>query len=177
MKKHNTLKYIFELVRQKGRSTPLAYDAPYSLGKKLKHFAFSKKYYGETINRWKKEGKIQIVQKNGQKFLLLTEKGELALLLSKATAIEQEKWDGKWRLISYDIPEEAKHKRQLFRLLLKRSGFVKLQASVFICPYALNSDAVEYLNETGLIDYIRIMRVDKMDKDEDLRKSFNLLEN
>ena len=48
------------------------------------------------------------------------------------------------------------------------------QASVFISPFRLNREAVWYLKKTGLIEYIRILRVDEMDEDKHLKKHFHL---
>ncbi len=41
-------------------------------------------------------------------------------------------WDGKWYIITFDIPESARRKRDAFREKLKILGFGKLQASVYI---------------------------------------------
>ena len=49
-----------------------------------------------------------------------------------------------------------------------------MQASVYVSPYALNREAVEYLKETGLIEYIRIGRLEELDDDADLRKKFKI---
>ncbi len=122
-----------------------------------------------------KKGLIKIVDKHNERFIKLTNKGQLEALLSKARLKgERKKWDGKWRLIVFDIPEESREKRNHFRWLLKHNGFFKLQASVFISPYPLNREAVDYLKETGLINYIRILKVEEMDNDKDLRKHFSL---
>ncbi len=43
-------------------------------------------------------------------------------------------WNGKWYIITFDIPESAKRKRDAFREKLKKLGFGKLQASVWISP-------------------------------------------
>ncbi|MEK7161155.1 MAG: CRISPR-associated endonuclease Cas2, partial [Patescibacteria group bacterium] len=83
-------------------------------------------------------------------------------------------WDGQWRMVIFDIPEDFREKRDLLRSLLKRNQFIKLQASVFISPYALNREAIEYLNISGLKRYIRIIKIDEIDSDEDLKKRFNL---
>ena len=84
------------------------------------------------------------------------------------------RWDGKWRLVIFDIPESSREKRDHLRYLLKQNKFCKLQASVFISPYPLNREALEYLQFSKLFDYIRILRVDEMDNDSDLRKKFKL---
>ncbi len=74
----------------------------------------------------------------------------------------------------FDIPESSKSKRSLLRRLLKKNNFCKLQASVYINPYPLNREAVEYLKETGLIEYIRILKVEELDNDIELLKKYGL---
>jgi phenylacetic acid degradation operon negative regulatory protein len=104
----------------------------------------------------------------------LTDKGQLTALLQKAGIQKSPNWDGKWRVLVFDIPEGSRGKRDQFRALLKRHNFVKLQASVFISPYSLNQEAVQYLKQTGLIEFIRLMRVDEIDDDRELKKKFKL---
>lgn len=43
-------------------------------------------------------------------------------------------WDGKWYIITFDIPEIYRNRRNAFREKLKKLGFGKLQASVWISP-------------------------------------------
>jgi DNA-binding transcriptional regulator PaaX len=44
-------------------------------------------------------------------------------------------WDGKWRLILFDIPEPRKRSRDALRKKLKELGCTELQKSVFVWPY------------------------------------------
>lgn len=121
------------------------------------------------------KGLIRYIDKNNERFIKLTKHGELEALLAKArTADKQIQWDQTWRLIIFDIPEESHEKRHFFRHLLKRNGWRQLQQSVYINPYPLNREAIRYLQETKLISYIRIMKVQEMDNDKDLRKLFKL---
>lgn len=121
-----------------------------------------------------RKGLIKIVDKNNERFLELTKKGQLEALLAKARLPTSQKWDGKWRVVMFDIPEESREKRALLRMLLKKNNFKMLQASVFINPYPLNREAVAYLKQTGLIGYIRILKVEEMDDDSHLKKVFKL---
>jgi len=110
----------------------------------------------------------------GKKFLQLTQKGQIELLMAKAWRRQNQLWDGKWRLFMFDIPEATDDKRDKLRRLLKTAGYVKLQASIYINPYPLNREAVTYLKKTELIDYIRIGRLEELDDDKDLLKHFKL---
>jgi len=133
--------------------------------------------FASALNSLERRGIIKIYQDSaGDKFVKLTHKGQLETLLIKATQgiSSDQKWDGKWRLIIFDIPEDARDKRDEFRWLLKRNNFKMLQASVFVNPYPLNREAVRYLQEARLMSYIRILKVEEMDNDKDLKKHFGL---
>ncbi len=122
----------------------------------------------------KNSGVVSIYEKNNQRFIKLTKKGELKVLLQKTQINKKQKWDGKWRLIIFDIPEGSRKLRNLLRRLLKQAGFKKLQASVFVSPYPLNQEGIEYLKQTKLTEFIRILRVDGIDSNKDLRKKFKI---
>lgn len=134
------------------------------------------KYIYDTIFQLKRAGLVKEISNNGRRFIELTKKGEIENFLIKArlTSKAKKEWDGKWRLIIFDIPEDARDKRDKFRKLLKENGFIFLQASVFISPYQLSRRAIVYLKETKLINYIRLARIDELDDDRDLKKRFKL---
>ncbi len=44
-------------------------------------------------------------------------------------------WDGKWRVILLDLPENRKDERDALRYLLKKASFVCLKNSVWISPF------------------------------------------
>ena len=134
----------------------------------------NRRSYENTLYSLHKKGWIKFVNSEKGKFLQLTKKGQLETLLVKALLPVPQKWDGKWRVIMFDIPEESKEKRNTLRWLLKKNNFFQLQASVYINPYPLNREAVEYLQQTGLIAYIRILKIEEMDNDKELKKHFKL---
>jgi DNA-binding transcriptional regulator PaaX len=134
----------------------------------------SRQNYDNFLNYLIRRGYIKFVNKENEKFLKITQKGELTTLLARSRVQKSERWDGKWRLIIFDIPEESRVSRNYFRRLLKDYGYKQLQASVFISPHPLNNDAVIFLKQSGLIGFIRFLKVDEIDDDSILRKSFNL---
>ncbi len=160
-----------------GEVLSIFFASPYEWSRRLQHAQYGESYssYRGTIYQIKKRGLIRIVEKNGRKFLKLTKKGQLEVLLARARMpVAGKKWDGTWRLIMFDIPEAAKPQRNQLRDLLKKNNFKKFQHSVYINPYPLNREAVKYLQKTHLIDFIRIIKVEEMDNDKDLKKKFKL---
>lgn len=151
----------------------VAFTSPYEWRRRILHGG-SYASYKSSVYNLRKRGVIKIISKDGKKFLQLTKKGELEVLLAKAKLPVKGKWDGKWRIIIFDIPEGAKHLRNKFRSLLKKNNFRKLQASVYVSPHPLNREAIKYLEQTGLMSYIRIIKVEEMDNDSQIRKKFGL---
>ncbi len=154
----------------KSKATPLL--TGYKLVYKSKYLDFLD--IAHALWNLKNSGVVSVYERNNQRFIKLTKKGELKILLHKARISPAAKWDGKWRLIMFDIPEGSRKSRNLLRRLLKQSGFKKLQASVFISPWPLNREAIEYLKQIKLMDFIRIMRIDDIDDDKDLKKKFGV---
>ena len=71
------------------------------------------------------------------KFLRLTAKGKFELQkLTNGEWKERRKsfWDGKWRVIIFDIPEARRRDRVKLWRLLRRLGFFRLQDSVWVYP-------------------------------------------
>lgn len=130
--------------------------------------------YYKLLKRIEKRGLIKIYKDDKITIPELTEAGKLEALFIKAQMPDQQAWDGKWRMILFDIPEEAKDQRKKLRRLLKQNGYLPVQKSVYINPYQLNGQAIEYLQETGLDKYIRIFRVDMADNEKELKKKFGL---
>lgn len=126
-----------------------------------------------TLRRLHKQGWLRVEYKETKKIIKLTKKGEIEALLQKSyTDGMTKKWDGKWRIVIFDIPENARGIRNRLRSLLKSFGFQALQASVYVYPFALNKAGIEFLKKSGLMRYIRFARIDAFDDDADLRKSF-----
>ena len=45
------------------------------------------------------------------------------------------RWDGRWRIVMFDIWERRRPVRDKLRYLLQKIGFVKIQNSVWVYPY------------------------------------------
>lgn len=84
-------------------------------------------------------------------------------------------WDGKWRMVIFDIPEQiGRHSRDLFRRKLKSLGFQMVQESTFVCPWPCTQEIVELSQLLGLGSCVQIMEVNFLTGDEDLKNKFGL---
>lgn len=88
-----------------------------------------------TIKRLERQKLISWKEKDGESQLTLEEKGRKRILQYKMDSLSLKnigKWDGFWRVVIFDIPENKRLAREVFREKLKNLGFQQLQKSVFI---------------------------------------------
>lgn len=84
------------------------------------------------------------------------------------------KWDGKWRLVFFDVAELDRKKRDQFRKYLKQLEMEQFQKSVFISPYDI-FDQVKYLREVlNIPNTIKMAQLDWVENEKDLKEIFKL---
>ncbi|OGI24553.1 MAG: hypothetical protein A3E38_01935 [Candidatus Moranbacteria bacterium RIFCSPHIGHO2_12_FULL_54_9] len=116
-------------------------------------------------------------QKDGTWKIMLTKHGQKLASLHDFETLQikkLKKWDQKWRVVIFDIPEKKKVLRDVFRGWLKRLGFYKLQGSVFVYPYDCRNEfdfLVEYY-QAG--EYAHFIVAEEIDNEADLKKIFSL---
>lgn len=138
-------------------------------------------YYPSTIERsafklWRK-GYVEIKEAGNKTEVRLTEKGETEVLNYSVENLKINKpdhWDGKWRLVIFDIPDVKKPKREFFQRKIKELGFFPMQESVFVYPYPCEKE-IKFLREVLKIPHwVKIIRADRIENDEDLRRIFDI---
>lgn len=109
--------------------------------------------------------------------LILTEKGKQKVLRydMEKMRIKFMRWDGKWRIVLFDIPERQKPARDALRSKLKKLGFFEFQKSIFIHPFDC-IDEIYFLVEFFQIKpYVRYGIIEKIDNELHLKKHFTNL--
>ena len=109
--------------------------------------------------------------------LRLTAKGERSLRAIELRDFKIRKprrWDKKWRVLVFDIPEKRKSLRDKIRSTLLMIGFVRLQDSVWVYPY--DCEELITLLKAGFHvgDDVLYMIVDTIESDSSLREHFEL---
>ena len=82
--------------------------------------------------------------------------------------------NGKWYLLSFDIPVSLNSKRVALARILRRYEFMPLQKSVWVGPHGLAKDVWEFIADQKIERYCTPMIVDILEGDDVLRKHFNI---
>ena len=69
------------------------------------------------------------------------------------------RWDHKWRIIIFDIPERRRNARKIFRDKLKEWDCTKLQQSVFVTPHVCNKEIDELIDILVFRPYVHVITV------------------
>lgn len=151
--------------------------APF-LGKSKRGLTNRKYYIQSTIGKLTDRGLV-IFKKSetGKTYVRLTDKGRSELLkyrLKELIISKPRRWDGKWRVVIYDIRELNRRKRNQMRRELVNLGFVYLQNSVWVYPYHCDEFITLLKTYYGLGRSLLYLVVDKLEDDLWLRNTFEL---
>lgn len=147
---------------------------PLGLDKKFKNF---KNDTNRSLSRLLNSSLVVFIEKDGKKYLKLTEKGKLKLIRLEQYNFQlkkPKKWDNKWRIVIFDIPQKRRLQRDNLRFTLKQIGFVRLQNSVWVYPYDCE-DLITLLKLDFKIGReILYIIADKIENDKILKECFKL---
>ncbi|GBE16476.1 hypothetical protein BMS3Abin15_00293 [bacterium BMS3Abin15] len=113
----------------------------------------------QNINRLRKQG---FVKKENNKYLLTLAGEKLAGYILKRKNRLEKKWDRKFRVVIFDIPEEKRKDRDWLRDELYLLNYKQLQKSVFISKYPLTTDLIKDIKRRKIGDFVNYLLVDKV---------------
>ena len=114
---------------------------------------------------------------DGTVTLALSEKGKTRALTYHtryARIRSKGPWDGKWRIVLYDIPEDEREARDAFRDHLTELGLRKLQHSAGIHPFDCKSEVDFFVELLDIKKYVRFIVADSIDDEIFWKRKFNL---
>lgn len=179
--KSEIAKDIFNVILISG-AVAFAATSPYFLTNMLRACKHLKKYpkqrVANTFARLRREGLIEIQRNNHQIYIKLTPEGKKKAGIYQINSLsikEPKKWDGKWRLVIFDIAELKRTQREAFRGKLKELGFMVIQKSVWIHPFPCQDEIALLRDFFGLDEKeIQLIVAEKIDNNRELKKIFNL---
>ena len=150
--------------------------------KVLKYYAGRKKgarfnYQTKTaLGRLASRGLITFEERDGRRYARITERGKQVLDLEtqKIAGTKKKKWDRRWRVVIFDIPERRRSVRVRLRRFMEEYGFVRLQNSVWIYPYDCEDLIALAKANLRIGADVLYMIVEHLERDKHLREYFGL---
>ena len=103
----------------------------------------------EELKRLRRRRLITLDEKEKETFITVTAAGRQHVRKFRFDALEltaPKRWDEKWRVVVFDIPERQARRRQAFQGKLRQLGFQQFQRSVWIYPHACQ-DEIDFLTQ------------------------------
>ncbi|MDO8593830.1 MAG: CRISPR-associated endonuclease Cas2 [bacterium] len=132
----------------------------------------------QSITKLENSGLVQTSGERGHRRIILTEKGHTmieTIYASEYRIPEPVFWDGKWRVVMFDIREKRRRARSQLRSLLTGAGFLRLQDSVWIHPYPCDEfiGLVRAHLKSGTGEMLSFV-AEALESDKKLREHFRL---
>jgi DNA-binding PadR family transcriptional regulator len=131
----------------------------------------------QMLKRLQKQKLVEVTSVNGEQLVTLSEKGKTKVLKFRLEllSLEEKKWDGKWRIVIYDILSKKYNQRALFHRVLKQMNFYQLQRSVYLTPYRCY-DEVEYLRQVcGVGSEVLVLTISGLENEQAYKEYFGLI--
>ena len=111
-------------------------------------------------------GMIEQIPSSQNEYARLTKEGRKkmhSLELDSGMTLVNTSWDGLWRIILLDLPENRKSERESLRYLLKKAGFVCLKNSAWISPFPFEHLFTNIKKDLGLTTEMMIIVTENID--------------
>ena len=121
-----------------------------------------------SLKGLKDAGLIEQIASPHNEYARLTKDGRKkihSLMLDSDTTLVNTSWDGFWRIILLDLPENRKSERESLRYLLKKAGFVCLKNSAWISPFPFEHLFTNIKKDLGLTTEIMIIVTEHIDEE------------
>ncbi|MBI2338277.1 hypothetical protein HYU95_03785 [Candidatus Daviesbacteria bacterium] len=114
----------------------------------------------QALKRLREGGLIELVSDEKLAYRL-TDKGRDKAILASLKFSEKD-WDGKWRLVIFDVPEKRRAVRDLLRSKLKQWDFVILQQSVWGTKKNCTKALRDFIKGVGIEDWVMVVESDNI---------------
>ncbi|MFZ2303795.1 MAG: hypothetical protein WAV98_03350 [Minisyncoccia bacterium] len=132
---------------------------------------------GQAVKRLQKNNMIRIVNHNGHEVVELTSQGKKKVLdydLENMQLETKKKWDGKWRIVMFDIPQTKKKARDAVSYKIKEIGMYPIQKSVFVFPHPCK-DEIDFVGGIfGVRENIIYIEATHIDGAEKVKRHFKI---
>ncbi len=134
-----------------------------------------KEEISDKIKYLKQMGYIRSFSEKKEKYIEITKKGRSRINQIKSEILEisrPKKWDGKWRIVIFDIPDDKKTCRDRLRRSFRRLRFIMVQESVYVFPFECTVEVDQMADELGVSRFVSMFIADVVRNEELLIQKF-----
>jgi len=131
----------------------------------------------DTVSLLARQGYVSVGLLDNEKVFKITEKGKDRLkahMVSEEGINIPERWDGRWYLITFDIPETKKVVRNQLILTLKRHGFVNYAKGLWLIPYNPSRMVASLRKQLKLKTELKLIIAQSIDFESKYRKHWDI---
>lgn len=122
-----------------------------------------RKNFADLVYRLQKNGYLRKLKVKDKTAIMLTPKGMEKIFTIKIKSIKKEtRKDKKWQMVLFDIPEDKRKNRDLFRKGLQYLGHKRLQKSIWVCPYDVLEKTKHLIKRYNLKEHVELLLVKKI---------------
>ena len=144
-------------------------------GSRKKRLAEQSRY---ALTRLAGRGHVIFEERGGKRFARITAEGKKALAIQQAraelSAQKGRRWDKRYRVVIFDIPESKRHTRARLRSAMRVSGFLQIQQSVWLYPYDCEDLVALIKADLRIGKDVVYMIVEKIENDAWIRRRYSL---
>lgn len=133
-----------------------------------------------AVSRLKAKGEIEFLEMDGKKYARLTARGEKTLAYEREKLrLKDEKprrWDRRYRLIIFDVPEKRRRVRERLRMVMRDIGFLRIQDSAWVFPYDCEEFVALLKADLHIGKDVLYAVIEEIENDSVIRRHFNLPE-
>jgi CRISPR-associated endonuclease Cas2 len=155
---------------------PLMIERIVELLKETKRLKVKKEKVKRTLQQLEKK-ELLLLERDGETVIVHIKNKNHPLILRYSIKVildfkkKEKKWNGKWYMVFFDVPEMQRLKRDQLREFLKQLGFYKYQKSVYLFPYECEKEISLIKKIVEGAKYMKYIIAEKIE-DEDLAKTF-----
>ncbi len=147
--------------------------------KEVKRLNVEEEKIKKSLKSLERKEIINLEEKDDQVFVQLKDKNNPTVMKYSIKALldfkkKEKKWNGKWFLVFFDVPEIQKNKRNYLRNFLIKIGFYQYQKSVYIFPYECEKEVTLIKKIVEGAKYMKYIIAEKIEDESSIKTFFNL---
>jgi len=147
--------------------------------KKIRNLNVEETKVRKSLEKLESKEIIDLEEKGGNIFVKLKDKNNLTIIKYSTKALlnfkrKTKKWNKRWFLVFFDVPETQKNKRDYLRRFLVYIGFYQYQKSIYIFPYECENEIKLIKKIVEGAKYIKYIIAEKIEDEKLVKQYFKL---